>query len=863
MLRLVAVVCGLWINAWVAALAAPISPRRPASPDPSAPPFIGVRSWGQDERLIYDNSLGSVAIGSGACFVLRDEPGCDDADCAMQVCSVDPWCCDAQWDIPCLTEFGAFCDNYFNMGFEIFENASTVFTNVGALYDLAMDVACYEGPSGVCVFGPSEGQECDVHEDCLDAYCGFFSAAYPSRFFYTAASASVRISTCETEGAASDTVLGIYATNNAPLPTPTALIGCSDNINGCSGGRGADVCLVGLNPGDKYFVAVQTIGDVARGLIQLDLQSPCDKAQAHVGQEAAVSLAAVSTADSRQASERGWDQDERKHDPYLPTPWIPPPGVVAGKSLVERNGFTSIQVNTTLDGANTPGDAANEPSIAADPLSPNRIVIGWRQFDSVASDFRQAAWAYSHDGGQTWTFPGVLEPGVFRSDPVLGVDGFGNFHYYSLIEVFLYDLFTSLDGGKTWPIKTYAHGGDKGWLTIDHRAPGAGNMYTFWLDGGCCGPRSFARSTDGGVFFERPLDVREAIPGPSRPDIAHIAVGPSGEVYVGDSHVVYRSDNAQYPAQTPQFVFAGYSGEPSSKVLFDGPNPGGLLGQTWLAVDHSDTPRRGYVYALSTIWDGAATNVVFRRSSDAGATWKSQLVHLETDGWQWFGTMCVAPSGRIDVFWNDTAATGAVNLSELYYSTSGDGGETFSKPLAVSPAFDTFIGWPNQNKIGDYYHCVSDGEGVSLAYAATFNGEQDVYFLRLGEPIACPAATGGHEDCNVNGFDDRCERDFDQDELIDECDDDVDGDGIPDSADVCGHTRAGVAVDADGRPHGDTNDNCDLDHRDYWRLANCMSGGFGVPSPQQACDTFNADGDLWITLDDYASFQNGFGGSGR
>jgi hypothetical protein len=42
-----------------------------------------------------------------------------------------------------------------------------------------------------------------------------------------------------------------------------------------------------------------------------------------------------------------------------------------------------------------------------------------------------------------------------------------------------------------------------------------------------------------------------------------------------------------------------------------------------------------------------------------------------------------------------------------------------------------------------------------------------------------------------------------------------------------------------------------------------MSGGFGVPSPQQACDTFNADGDLWITLDDYASFQNGFGGSGR
>ena len=60
------------------------------------------------------------------------------------------------------------------------------------------------------------------------------------------------------------------------------------------------------------------------------------------------------------------------------------------------------------------------------------MVIGWRQFDTVTSNFRQAGWGYTFDGGQSWTFPGVLQPGVFRSDPVLDVDAEGAFYYQSL-----------------------------------------------------------------------------------------------------------------------------------------------------------------------------------------------------------------------------------------------------------------------------------------------------------------------------------------------------------------------------------------------------------------------------------------------
>ena len=59
-----------------------------------------------------------------------------------------------------------------------------------------------------------------------------------------------------------------------------------------------------------------------------------------------------------------------------------------------------------------------------------------------------------------------------------------------------------------------------------------------------------------------------------------------------------------------------------------------------------------------------------------------------------------------------------------------------SANIAVSPAFDPHVGWPIANdKLGDYYRTISDDTGVNIAYAATFNGQQDVYFLRA-EPGA-------------------------------------------------------------------------------------------------------------------------------
>src|SRR6186713_943708 len=65
------------------------------------------------------------------------------------------------------------------------------------------------------------------------------------------------------------------------------------------------------------------------------------------------------------------------------------------RMILQFGPFTSYQANVDAQGNNIVGDAANEPSIAVDPTDSNMVAIGWRQFDTYQSDFRQAGYGYS------------------------------------------------------------------------------------------------------------------------------------------------------------------------------------------------------------------------------------------------------------------------------------------------------------------------------------------------------------------------------------------------------------------------------------------------------------------------------------
>ncbi|MEE9293909.1 MAG: hypothetical protein V3W34_02945 [Phycisphaerae bacterium] len=436
------------------------------------------------------------------------------------------------------------------------------------------------------------------------------------------------------------------------------------------------------------------------------------------------------------------EQPDVEGDQYLPPFPGPKSAAMLGERLPLRGGVRITQVNVNSLGNNIPNDAGNEPSIAIDPNDPDKMVIGWRQFDTVLSSFRKAGWAYSHDAGNSWTFPGSLSEFVFRSDPVLTVDSAGTFYYCSLRGDFTVHFFKSLDGGVSWQVPVEAFGGDKQWTVIDRTGGiGEGNIYLSWQTGAsCCGSRIFTRSTDGGLSFMEPINI------PGSAMFGTMAVGLGGELYIAgisgsplsfDSFRLARSSNAQDPNQTPEFEVATLVEMGGALGLGGGPNPIGLLGQVWVACDHTDGLTAGNVYILCSVDPPGADplDVMLVRSTDGGQTW-SEPIRVNDDSpsataWQWFGTMSVAPNGRIDVFWNDTRNDTAVVFSELYYTSSFDGGSTWSTNRPVSRPFNHFLGYPQNPKLGDYYHSVSGATGADLAFAATFNGEQDVYHLRL------------------------------------------------------------------------------------------------------------------------------------
>lgn len=566
---------------------------------------------------------------------------------------------------------------------------------------------------------------------------------------------------------------------------------------------------------------------------------------------------------------------EREDDPYEPAASTPleAPGVPS--VAVERNGFTSVQVNVNGFGQNILRDAANEPSLAIDPNDPNRIVIGWRQFDSVNSNFRQAGRAYSRDGGRTWTNPGVLQPGQFRSDPVLDVDSTSTFYYYSLSSATSGQIFRSSDGGISWSGPFPARGGDKPWMTIARTGgPGDGFIYAMWSLAFSCCAGDFTRSSNRGVSFMIPVNL------PFASCCGTLSVGPDGSVYASNAGIsIARSSDAQDAAIISSFEWFRFVDLGGFLTGFiDGPNPGGLLGQVWVATDHSPGSTRGNVYMLASVSPYSSADpldVMFVRSTDRGETWSApQRLNddpSDSGAWQWFGTMSVAPNGRIDAVWNDTRNSSDFRISELCFTYSIDAGRTWAPNVVVTPPFNSHVGWPRQNKLGDYYHMISDTGAANLAYAATFNNEQDIYFLRMeidcnsnGIADIIDVAGGARGDCNQNQIPDECEPyadcnqnaiqdvcefggvgeyDCNQNWILDECEFDCNGNLRPDECDLADGTSSDCNVNAvpdECESNADCNDN---GIQDICDIAFGLSPDCNFNEIPDACDIENQSSD--------------------
>jgi len=475
--------------------------------------------------------------------------------------------------------------------------------------------------------------------------------------------------------------------------------------------------------------------------------------------EAAASASAEATADKSAQLAPTWKPREKrpleKYD-------MPPTYIfrldTSPRKISPFGVFTSYQVNVDANGQNIVGDAANECSISVDPTNGNKMAIGWRQFNDVNSNFRQGGWGYTTDGGVTWTFPGVLEDNVFRSDPVTNSDETGTFFYLSLLQTFCENMYRSTNGGQSWlelQPNGLAEGGDKQWFTIDKTGgPGHGFQYQASDGINCSGSGvQFQRSTDGGITWQAPILI------PNEPTDGTLDVDSNGNLFIGGEgfspFYCVRSSNAQFGDQTPIFDQAtqvNMGGELSG----GGINPAGLDGMLFLAIDHSGGPTNDNIYMLASVVPPgrSTTDVMFVRSTDGGLTFSAPVKvnddPVDPNKWHWFGTFSVAPNGRLDAVWYDTRNAANNTDSQLFYSYSTDTGVTWAPNVPVSTAFNPFEGYPNQNKIGDYITMVSDETGGNVAYSATFNfnpnrgqHEEDVYYVRVfpGGQGATPTPT--------------------------------------------------------------------------------------------------------------------------
>jgi len=458
-----------------------------------------------------------------------------------------------------------------------------------------------------------------------------------------------------------------------------------------------------------------------------------------LGLSTAVSLLLVSAAFSQRVARKPLPTEPLEK--YDNSPAVASPIVGISPALVSSLGpYISYQVNVDANGNNRAGDAANEPSICVDPIDGNKMSIGWRQFDSVSSNFREAGFAHSTNGGKNWMSPSVLQSNVFRSDPVLNSDSGGRFFYLSLLQNFFDDLWRSISGGQSWSRIAPADGGDKQWFTIDNtNSSGNGFQYQCWsTDGNNYGGRQFTRSTNGGLTWMNPINI------PNSPAWGTLDVDSDGNLFIGGVNLntgriwCVRSRNAKNGGVVPTFdrsTAVNLGGD----IVFSEPiNPEGLVGQVFLAVDRSDTSTNDNVYMLASVQPSGFTNgsdVMFVRSTNGGSTFSAPR-RINDDPvnhakWHWFGTLSVAPNGRIDVVWLDTRNAANNKDSQLFYSYSIDGGNNWSRNVTVSNSFNPSVGYPNQNKIGDYITVVSDDASANVAYAATFNGEEDIYYVRV------------------------------------------------------------------------------------------------------------------------------------
>jgi hypothetical protein len=356
----------------------------------------------------------------------------------------------------------------------------------------------------------------------------------------------------------------------------------------------------------------------------------------------------------------------------------------------------------------SPNQSGSEPSIAVNPNNTNQVVAA----------FQPATIAYSTDGGQTFSLADLppVEGWRIGGDVSVTFDDkghayLGSLHFDKLGSASYWahgagrnGIFVrrSLDGGKTWEkdattVKAYqGNEPDIQWEDMPRlfadtqpKSRFRGNVYAGWIEWQL--DKSiilFARSTDGGKSFSRPIRISTHA-GLPRDDNGGLVgfigvVNAEGTIYAswndGTSIVLTESRDGGKtftPSRSVMDVAAPYFGGAAGI-----PGVSRAMGFAQIGVDARPHKLGGTLYLAWSDFRNGDVDVFSVVSKDHGLTWsKPQRVNSDPihDGIdQFFQWMAVDPvSGDVYVQFYDRRDDPTNHKTGFTIARSTDGGKTF------------------------------------------------------------------------------------------------------------------------------------------------------------------------------------------
>jgi hypothetical protein len=427
-----------------------------------------------------------------------------------------------------------------------------------------------------------------------------------------------------------------------------------------------------------------------------------------------------------------------------PVPWI----IVRPDEAidVEEGPSTGVARSLAWDPTNwrvnsdTTTEVQNEEQVVANPLDPDNLVAVWRDF---RLGYRRVAVGYSFDGGVTWNDFLMVEPHYTRqSDPGLTVDRFGNFYMVVLSytgntseENGLF-VQKSTDGGVTWGgsvevIDQFPNVFEDKELIACDRTGGAhdGNLYVVWTRFGYTLEIMSARSTDGGLGFQSPVDVSD---GSSSVQWPVPVVGPDGTYYV--AWVQYVPSEIRIDRSFDGGATFGSDITVADVWTAQTDLNGGIATFSFPAMDCDITGGayngRLYVAYMDRVY--ADFDIFLTHSDDHGATW-SPRIRINDDAIsngrdQFHPWLCVSDDGAVNVIFYDRRNDPANLLMDLYVAQSFDGGASFEPNRRVTTVSSDPTAGTRAGLLGEYIGLAAPSAArLHPVWTDTREGNQDVY----------------------------------------------------------------------------------------------------------------------------------------